>query len=334
VASGVLRGRLKPFRVQVWDNVKLYNKNLGGIADGDLGVYTAARYLAEAAGINLVGGVHVETVVGQMEGGFVIDSVAETEYALSQLACMAPRAMGIVAFVDLAGAGVEAALDAHAAAGGSAFVGVRFITNFRADGKLSWPQVARGDYHDGVSAASLALASGLALVDKRDLTFDMHANWFQLGEAATFLAAHAPPSLRVVVDHSGVLAMGEDVDADTPAARRDAWEANVRALAARPLTYMKLSALEYVYPGWMAEGEQSKAAKAMVAVLLDAFGPDRCMFASNYPVDKFSAPGSALPGLYGAFWDVVESLGVAEADRVKLFSGTAMEVYKLDRTRA
>ena len=84
----------------VWDNVKNpKNLNLGGIADGPLGVYLSATYLEAARTLPIVAAVHVETVVGQRAGGFAIDTVAETRFVLVDCApAFGPaRALGVSA---------------------------------------------------------------------------------------------------------------------------------------------------------------------------------------------------------------------------------------------
>jgi len=311
----------------VWDNAACLNKNLGDIATGPLGVYTGAAYAAEAAagGLTLSAAVHVETVVGQAPGGFAIDSVAETRFVVAQGAAL-PCPVGVVAYVHLARPDAAWAVAAHAVAAGGALRGVRQIMNFSPDGSLTWPQVEHGDYFDGASPASRALAASLAGLAAADLAFDLHVNWFQAAPAAAFLAAHAPAGLRVVVDHVACPKLGSPDDA----ARLAEWRAGVDALAARPGTHMKLSGLEYAYPGWMAPGTPAReGARALVAHCLAAFGPRRCMFASNFPVDKSAAPGSDLGALYAAFYELCDELGVPSVDRLGLFAGNARAAYKI-----
>lgn len=317
-----------------------YNKNLGGIADGDLGVYTGERFKKECSTINLVSAVHVETVVGQKPGGFEIDTVAETKYVVEQSKALAPIPIGIVAYVHLARADYKSILNGHleavAGAPNNAILGVRQIMNFRADGQLTWPQVEHGDYFDGKSSASLAFAAALADIAARDLSFDLHCNWFQLEEAAHFLQAHAPAGLRVVLDHVGCLKTGPEVGSDSDESRVAVWEAGIAALSSLPNAYIKLSGLEYVYPGWMDKSsEANKKAAALVRSILKHFGAGRVMFASNYPVDKFMATGAPpIEQLVEATWNLLEELHVTAEETAAIFAGTAHRAYKLEKILA
>lgn len=313
----------------VWDNSAARNENLGDIARGPLGVYTGAAFAAEAAagGLALCAAVHVETVVGQAPGGFALDTLAETRFVVAQAAAL-PCPVGVVAYAHLARPDAAWVVAAHAVAARGSLRGVRQIMNWSADGALTWPQVEHGDYFDGASAASRALAAALAGLAAADLAFDLHVNWFQAAPAAAFLAAHAPPGLRVVVDHVACPKLGAGAAEDE--ARLAEWRAGVSALAARPATHMKLSGLEYAAPGWLARASPARAtARALVAHCLAAFGPGRCMFASNFPVDKAGAPGSDLGALYAAFWELCDELDVPSIDRVGLFAGNARAAYKI-----
>jgi len=109
--------------------------------------------------------VHVETVVGQ-DGSFAIDSVAESRFVVRDAAALGANGLAVVAFVDLAAPDAAAALDAHAAALGGRFAGVRMILNHTADGSRTWPQVPNGRFAtaDASDPASVAFAAGFALL--------------------------------------------------------------------------------------------------------------------------------------------------------------------------
>jgi predicted TIM-barrel fold metal-dependent hydrolase len=280
----------------VWDNVSNpKNLNLGGIADGPLGVYLTSHYAAAAAALPLVAAVHVETVVGQ-DGSFAIDSPAETRFVAADTAPLARAArVGVVAYVDLSGEGgdVGAALDAHAAAAAAPaqLVGVRQIFNFdAADKSLTWPQVSRDFFKD-----PRGLTEGFKALSARGLTFDLHANPSQLVAAAAFLRA-APPT-RVVLDHLGCPKLGSG-DAARDAATVADWKVGMRALARVPLVSVKISGLEYIRAGWLGPGSAArKEVDELVAFVLAEFGAARVMVASNFPVD-LAMGGEGLPVLY------------------------------------
>ncbi len=105
------------------------------------------------------------------------------------------------------------------------------------------------------------------------LTFDAGARWWQLPDVLAL--ADAVPDLEIVLDHLGKPAVGGDAaPADT------AWRDHIRALAERPRTWCKVSGLP-------AETSGSWTAAQVVPFLdaaLEAFGPDRLLFGSDWPV--------------------------------------------------
>jgi len=142
------------------------NKNLGDIAAGPLCTYLTRDYIAGAGALPLASAVHVETVVGQ-DGSFPIDSVAESRFVAADCgAGLGARALRVVAFVNLAAPDAAAALDAHTAALGGRFAGVRMILNHTADGSRTWPQVphARFATADAEDPAGKAFAEGFAML--------------------------------------------------------------------------------------------------------------------------------------------------------------------------
>jgi predicted TIM-barrel fold metal-dependent hydrolase len=276
----------------IWDNSVVKNKNLGGIADGPLCTYLASHYCASAAPLPLSSAVHVETVVGQ-DGSFDIDTVAETRFVLSETAGrdgpFGGKPVGICAFVDLGKPGAAHVIGAHFAAAGARFVGVRMIMNYSAtDSTLTWPQVASDAYighPPGSPAANEHLPSNLALLGRLGLVFDFHANWFQLAGGAATLAALGDGAPVTVLDHLGCPKLGTG-DAREDAVRVAAWKAGMRALAALPRVHVKISGLEYIRKGWMAQGSEARAQVAeLVLWVVRTFGAARCMVASNFPVD-------------------------------------------------
>ncbi len=145
---------------------KTPNPNLGGIVDmvhpvrgeatGRLGTYTGASYAFDAQGLPLQSALHVETCVGQVDGGHKLDTVAETRFVLEngkQIvdgSSSSPIPLGVVAFVHLGREDTAATIAAHRAAAGSAFRGVRMILNYsHTDASLCWPQVGTDVYLKG-----------------------------------------------------------------------------------------------------------------------------------------------------------------------------------------
>jgi predicted TIM-barrel fold metal-dependent hydrolase len=151
----------------------------------------------------------------------------------------------------------------------------------------------------------------LRALQERTLVFELMTHPDQLQEAAAHLAGF--PDLIVAVEHTG-----------WPRSRSDdefaLWRSGIDALAGLGQNLVcKLSGLAMPFG--------SMAVDAMTPWLehaIDAFGVDRCMFASNFPVD--SVYGS-FDDLYGAFSAVTAGLD-GEA-RAKLFADNAERVYRL-----
>lgn len=305
----------------VWDHPNIPNDNLGSITI-ELPTYSAKRYIEEAGSLDLRSAVHVETVVGQTEGGFKIDTVAETKEVMRQAPDFGTgRKLAVSAFVHLGQDDAASVIAAHKAAAGSAFVGVRMIMNYHAtDAGFTWPQVSRGDY---LTHGCKTFDANFPLLAANGLVFDMHVNWFQLKEAAAFVAGH--PSTKVVIDHLGCVKLGVSVAEDT--ARIDAWREGMAALAALPNVHIKLSGLDYIRSGWIGDSAINGQIKGLVREVIALFGVSRCMFASNFPVDLWSSK-VGLVDTYAAFHALVEDLPLA--DRTALFHDTASRVYNIE----
>ena len=305
----------------LWDLGVRPNPNLGPDVERDLPVYHAGDYLRDMgqlpAPLELEASVHVETVVGQMEGGFAVDEVAETRFVCDQ---MAPTGhpFGIVAYAHLA-RGVrhtERVLDRHLAEAGERLRGVRMILNHHpGDPALTWPQVERGDFlNDSVFRESLAL------LGERGLSFDLQCNPHQLADAASAFADH--PDTPVVVGHLASFYGGAEADAGY----ERTWREGLESMAALPQASIKLSMVFFCAPDYHRDPAQEAKARDLVRQAIDIFGAGRCMFASNYPVD--GVQGIDVPTLYGRFLDWTADL--PPADRACLFHDTAARVYRLE----
>ena len=293
----------------LWNLPERPNPNLG---DGALSGYSPADYEADMAQLppqlDLVSHVHVETVVGQKEGGAVVDTVDETRWVHGQLDAAGTRPFGIVAYVHLARplAQVETVLDRHAEAAGGSLCGVRQILNFdAADDARTWPQV------EGDLLERPAFSEGLAALQRRGLSFDLSCHPEQAEAAVAVLRRH--PELRVVINHLSFLREGHEA----------VWRRGLSELASLPNAYMKLSMLPWGHPDYHKDADRMARVGGYVREAIDAFGTDRCMFASNYPVDK--AMGIGIADLYGGF--VQWSEGYSDAERLALFHDTAVRAY-------
>ena len=304
----------------LWDLPNRPNPNLGEATLQRLPIYRALNYgkdMSELpAKLRLVSGVHVETIVGQVDGGAALDAVGETAWVCSELESM-PEGLpfGVVAYVHLARdtAEAERLLQQHNEASGGRLSGVRMILNHHPHNPdLTWPQVESGEL-----VRSDLFREGVGLLESRGWSFDLSCNPHQIMDAAELLRDF--PALRVVVNHLGFLHDGEDE------AHEQVWREGMRALAALPNIYMKLSMLWFARDGFERDATKEAEARDLVRELIETFGSGRCMFASNYPVDKVM--GVSLPDLYDMFLRWTEDL--PSTDRSALFHDTATQAYSL-----
>jgi L-fuconolactonase len=205
---------------------------------------------------------------------------------------------GVVGWVDLTGPDVAdhlAELGEHA--GGSRLVGVRHLVQGEPDPRwLCRPDVRRG----------------LAAVAAAGLTYDLLVRPHQLPAAVQ--TVRSLPELPFVLDHLAKPPIA--------AGTLDPWAGLLRQLAAEPNASCKLSGLvtEADWTKWTVADLRPFADTA-----LDAFGPERVMFGSDWPVCLLAAV---------AYTDVVAAAeqltgGLSAADRDAVFGGTAQRVYRL-----
>ena len=233
---------------------------------------------------------------------------------------------GIVGFADLTlGARVEPVLEAHVRAGGDRFRGVRLITAWDADTSILNPAhiPPRGLLGDA------KFREGFAVLARMGLSFDAWLYHPQIGELVDL--ARAFPQARIILDH-----LGGPLHIGAYAGRRDevlrAWSTSLETLAACPNVALKVGGLGLRIAGFDFEqaampptSEQLAAAwRPWVDTAIATFGPARCMFESNFPVDKGSYG-------YGVFWNACKRLvrGASAGEKAQLFAGTAAREYRL-----
>lgn len=256
--------------------------------------YLLDDYLADTANQNVVKSVHVDA-------GFDPSQPVEETRWLQSIADQRGFPHGIVARAELHRPDVEATLAAH-----SQFPnvrGIRHIVNWHSDPAKTY--VTKPDF-----LTDPAWLRGFALLKGYNLSFDLQLYPSQMADAAALAAAHGDTT--IILNHAGM-----PVDRDAEAL--SLWRAGMRALAAQPNVWVKISGLGMVDWRWT-----ENSIRPFVLDTIEIFGPDRCMFASNFPVDKLY---SSFDALYGAFKRIVSDFSVGE--RRKLFSDTALAVYRI-----
>ena len=268
-------------------------------------------------------------------GPLELQPVGETEFAAG-IGALSDRAgdlhrntktrvcQGIVGAADLClGDGVDAVLQAHVQAGAGRFRGVRASAAFDADPVIGNTTDAPGMY------LRADFRAGVARLTELGLSLDAWVFHTQLAEVTSL--ARACPATNIIMGHcGGPLGYGPY------AGKRDAifaqWKGAVTELAACPNVSMKLggmlirlAAFDYINrPAPPSSAELAQLWAPYIETCIAAFGPDRCMFESNFPVEKM---GASWTTLWNAFKRI--TAGASANEKTMLFSGTAQRVYRL-----
>lgn len=255
--------------------------------------------------------------------------VGETEYVLEQVAGVDTAghglAAGILGCADLMlGEGVRPVLEAHIAAAKGRFRGLRAHVAFHSDPKVGYPDLPR--YPKTHVLRTDAFADGARRLRDLGLTLDIWALHTQLEDIAG-LAAKIP-DLPIVIDHCGG-PIGVGPYAERPQEAFAEWSALLRKAAAAPNLHIKLSGLGMARLGWRGDpatrsDELVAKWKRHVRECVDAFGPARSIFASNFPVD--SAAGSYRI-VVNAYKKMLSDLPRNDLEAV--FRGNAQRLYRL-----
>ncbi len=288
-------------------------------------------------GHNVVDTVFIDSMAMYRAGGGADVSVGETEFVNGIAAMAASNLYGpdarccgaIVSYADLTlGAAVEPVLLAHQAAS-PRFRGIRHSHAWHESPDIGNSRTARDTPR---LFATEEFRAGFAVLDRLDLSFDCYGYYTQLGEVEDL--AKAFPGASIVVNHVG----GQRTLFDEAAERDDAvffeWQQAVRSLAGCPNVVMKLGGCGMPAYGWGYEecdvppssAEMATAWQPYFAELIEAFGVERCMFESNFPIDKVS---SSYTNLWNAFKKVTTALKLSSTEKNALFHDCAARVYKI-----
>ena len=295
--------------------------------------YLAADFAEDLkSGHRIIETVYVEArgVGYRSSGPPELRPVGETEFALEQAVALAAasgaRMSGIVGHADLLrGEAVAPVLEAHLAAGQGLFRGIRQSSAFDRD-----PAIPSHSPIEGCCFSDLGFRGGVALLGRMGLCFEAWVFHPHIREVTAL--ARACPDTAIMLDHyGGPLGVGDY------AARRSEvfaqWRADIAELATCPNVSIKLGGLAMPMNGFgwheQAEPPGSEALAQSQAPFFDhalaCFGPQRGMFASNFPVEKLSCS-------YKVLWNAFKRLAapLSESEKDALFRATARRVYKLD----
>ena len=299
-------------------------------------VYLASDFLGELGGHRLTHSVFVECAMHYRKAGTeALRPIGETEW----IDCIAretdaigsgPRlAAGVIAFADLMlGSAVEDVLHAHLAAS-TRVCGVRYVTAWDASEQI---RPAHTHPPPGLLRDPRFRAGVARLVDF-GLPLDVWLYHTQFGELAEL--ARLFPEARLVLDH-----MGGPLGIGPYAGRRDVvfteWRRNLAELASCQNISIKLGGRTMTSAGfgWHKRPAPpgSEELAATLSPYFDAciqlFGPQRCMFESNFPMDRASCS-------YGVLWNTYKRIGAqySASERAHLLRETAMSFYGLNTMR-
>jgi predicted TIM-barrel fold metal-dependent hydrolase len=234
---------------------------------------------------------------------------------------------GIVGHVDLTlGRKVAAeVLEAHIKVGGGRFRGIRHSCSYDPDPGVLGPLAggAPGLY------PSAKFRDGFAALAPLGMSFDAWLLEPQIPELIDL--AKAFPDTPIVMDHVGT-PLGIAGYTGKREERFPIWLKNIKALAECPNVFVKLGGLAMVFPGFPSFMSKPAASSAQLAAewkpyieaCIEAFGVERCMFESNFPVDLGSCT-------YDVLWNAFKVLakGYSADEKAHLFFGAANRFYRL-----
>ena len=298
------------------------------------------RFLVEelhgetGAGHNVVETVYVDCVSGYLtEGPDELKPVGEVRFALDQArqseALGGARIAAIVSYADLTlGARVRAVLEAQIDAGEGLFKGIRHATSWDASPKIA-------NAHTNPSEAVMrteAFHEGFGvLTGPLGLTFDAWLYHPQLPDLIGL--AQAFPEATIVLDHIGApLGIGPYAD------RREeilaAWRPPMAELAKLDNVVLKVGGIGMsLYGSGLHKQTKAPSSDELLAFwgdqlrwCIDEFSPARCMFESNFPVDR---RGCSYTVLWNTFKKVAAAGGYSATEKADLFAGTARRAYRI-----
>jgi predicted TIM-barrel fold metal-dependent hydrolase len=268
------------------------------------------------------------------DGPEELKSLGETEF-VSGVAAMSASGnygptrciAGVVGYVDLRlGSRAKGVLERHIAVSDGRLRGIRNGSTWSDDPVLKGfgNAAGPGTYLDKSFREGFAALVGL------DLAFDAWVFQTQLGDVVDL--ARAFPQARIVLNH-----VGGPVAIGPYAGKRDeafaAWRASIREVASFPNTYVKLGGLGMKMIGFdffekpepPSSQDLEKAWRPYIETSIAAFGPQRSMFESNFPVDKGSCS-------YQALWNAFKRIAAGHSadEKAALFSGAARKAYRLE----
>ena len=294
--------------------------------------YLMAELLADlSSGHNITATVFAEChSMYRAHGPTEMRPIGETEFvcgvaAMSESGGFGPSRACAAIFGGadmMLGAAVEPVLEAHVRAGGGRFRGVRYSTGWDASEKI------RSIVPDAHRLAHPQIRAAIGVLNRMGLSFDAWLYHPQLSDICDLAAAF--PDLTIILNHVGSPILGGPY-----AGKRDEvfadWKTAIHQVARHPNVVVKLGALPIRLAGGTHDREMPPSSEEVAAAwrpyletCIEAFGPKRGMFESNFPVQR---RWCSYPVVWNAFKLI--AAGMSAEEKTELFSATAARAYRL-----
>jgi predicted TIM-barrel fold metal-dependent hydrolase len=269
----------------VWLEKDFIHPILGNIDALKAKQYVVENFHAESRFAGVEGVVHVQAAIGSP------NPVTETKW-LTEMNKKSPIPIRIVADCALGGADAISQLEQHAKS--KLFVGIR---DFNAEPLFASKEI------------NPTYEKSLKWMAKNDILFDLDCEWMNMAEARKLAERH--PDLQIVLEHIGF-----------PRKRTDAyfenWKKAVKDLAKAKNVTMKISGVAMTDPQF-----SKKSLKPWVDTCVNAFGPDRTVLGSNWPIDRLYSSYDVIMDFYREY---IEKLSTSE--QKKILNKNASKLYK------
>jgi len=254
--------------------------------------YPIEEYLADIRGCGVTKTVYVQV------NWIPNQEVDETRW-VQRVAEKFGHPNAIVGFADLSKPEVEATLAAHLES--PLFRGIRQQLHWHAN-----PQYRFATRPDLMNDQQWR--QGFALLEKLGLVFELQLFASQMADGARLAADF--PETTIILEHAGMLE-------DRSSSGWDSWRTGMRLLAKNPNVYTKLSGL-----GTFLHRCDREAIRPVILETMEIFCPERCMFGSNFPIEKIWTDYATL---FNAITSILDKLNVNE--KAAVMGETANRVY-------
>ena len=282
------------------------------------------------SGHNIVGTIFMECAQGYyQEGEDKYKPIGETEYVMkvikdSKKTSNSANIIGIISFADLMlGSKVKDVLNQHILIGEGLFKGIRHAAGWDQSNEIhnSHSNPIKNIYYDP------SFRKGAEELIKLNLTFDSWHYHNQISDLSIFAKDY--PELTIIHDHfGGPLGVGPYQGKKQEIFKK--WKDDISQLSENKNVHSKLGGLAMPVNGWNFHKQDKPATSDQIIEMhydyylhaIECFGVDRCMFESNFPVDRRSISYHVL---WNAFKKMVSNY--SNEDKNKLFFQNAKDIY-------